>query len=124
MFSRTPAWRALHADGTACEELSPERAYVHLGDLISALKRWHFTRLPRSAGLPTTMEERIASYRRALKEERHSRYVVPETDDAIPDPRPAAFGEVNYLETNPDLVDDLEIDYPGFSRWATTPAHV
>lgn len=124
MFSRTPVWRALHADGTACEELSPERAYVHLGDLFSALKRWHFTRLPRSAGLPTTMEERIASYRRASREERHSRYVVPETDDAIPDPRPAAFGGVNYLETNPDLVDDLEIDYPGFSRWATTPARV
>ena len=30
----------------------------------------------------------------------------------------------SYLEVNPDLADDLEIDYPGFSRWAQAPARV
>lgn len=124
MFGRTPVWRALHADGTACESLSPERAYSHLSEVFTALQPWRFTRLSRSAGLPTTAEGRIASFRRALREERHARQVVPDRDDGIPDPRPPAFGQADYLELNPDLADDLEIDYPGFSRWALSPARV
>ena len=122
MFGRTPVWCTLHAARQSCERLSPEDAYVHLSRLFAAFQGWRFTRLPRSAGLPQSPEERRESFFRALDEERHAREVVPEVEEPVLDTRPpasAAFAP--YIELNPELEEALEIDYPGFSRRRTAP---
>ncbi len=120
MFGRTPEWSALHAARQSCGQLSPEDAYVHLSRLFVAFQGWRFTRLPRTAGLPQTPEERRESFFRALDEERHAREVVPETYEPSLDERPSAVGEMApYLELNPELEEALEIDYPGLSHRRT-----
>ena len=123
MFGRTPLWRILHAGRSACEALSAVDAYIHLSEVFSALQGWRYVPLSRSAGLPVTPEERIASALSARLEEVHAREVVPEVWATIPDPRPAAFGASDYLGLNPDLAEALEIDYPGLSH-REAPSHV
>ncbi len=120
MFGRTPEWVALHPARQACERISPEDAYLHLSRLFAAFQGWRFTRLPRSAGLPQTPEERVQSFTCALEEERHAREVIPDIEEPVLDTRPpasAAFGP--YIELNPELEEALEIDYPGFSHRRT-----
>ena len=117
MFGRTPDWRELHA-GRDFSRLNATDSYVFLSELFTALKRWRFRRLPRAVGLPRTQEDRDANRRRARKEEAHARLVVPhdERETWQVDTRPPAFGSFDYLETNPDLKEDLSIDYPGLFR--------
>lgn len=114
MFSRTPDWRALHADRDF-SRMNAEVAYTFLADLFTALKRWRFRRLPRAVGLPHTEEDRVANRRRSRREEAHARALVPaDPHDAWQvDTRPPAFGQVDYLELNPELKEALAIDYPG-----------
>lgn len=117
MFSRTPDWRVLHV-GRDFSRMNASEAYVFLADLFSALKRWRFRRLPRAVGLPRTQEDRDANRRRSRKEEAHARAVIP--DDPRErwqvDTRPPAFGQVDYLELNPELKEALAIDHPGLFR--------
>ena len=77
MFGRNPEWRSLHVDTTACEALSPEKSYIHLSEILSALQGWRYEHLSRSTGLPETSEERQESARVARLEEEHAREAVP-----------------------------------------------
>ena len=117
MFSRTPDWRELHADHDF-PRMNATDAYVFLSRLFTGLKRWRFRRLPRAVGLPRTEDDRVANRRRARREEAHARRVVrsDERDSWQVDVRPPAFGKVDYFELNPDLREDLALDYPGLSR--------
>ena len=115
MFGCTPEWRTLHADSSTCETLSPEKSYIHLSEVLSALQGWRYQHFSRSTGLPESPEERQESARVARLEEQHAQVAVPEVWNTVPDPRPAATSTGDYFELNPELVEALEIDYPGLS---------
>ncbi len=115
MFCRTPEWRALHA-GRDFPRMDPGQAYVFLGRLFSAMQRWRFRRLPRAVGLPRTDAERLANRERSRLEEAVARIAVPEDerDSWQVDRRPSAVGSpIPYSELNPQLAEDLALDYPG-----------
>lgn len=116
MFGRTPDWRESHR-GMDFSRLRPEDAYMFLGALFDRLDRWRYRRLPRYAGLPRTEEEKTILRFRARREEHHARLVVPDENDRPIDERPSAMASaIPYGERNPDLKEDLRIDYPGLFR--------
>lgn len=115
-FSRTPPWRSILRDETF-SRLSPEEAYCILGRLFDELQSWTFRRLPRSAGLPATDEGWKDLRAKAREEERHARLVVPDEQAGPIDDRKDPDA-VPYWELNPDLKEDLELDYPGLFRHA------
>lgn len=119
MFGRTREWRIV-ASNDDITRMNPRDAYAFLGHLIDAVKYLKFTRLPRSAGLPQTPEERTALYERAFVEERVARLACPddERETWCSDTRPSPFDERSYFEQNPQILEDLEVD--GYLRLPLT----
>lgn len=112
MFGRTAEWRAT-ASNVDFTSLDPRAAFERLGRLMDAVKHLTFVRLPRSAGLPQTQEERDALYKRAFLEERVARAACPddERETWCADTRPPAMGTGRpYTEQNPWILEDLEAD--------------
>ncbi len=114
MFGRTEPFRTANA-GRDFTRMDPGQAYVHLSALMDALQDWTYSRLPRSAGLPQTAEERTRLRARARFEEAVARRAIPDSEAPTVDNRPSAFDTlaVPYLERNPELREDLSLDYPG-----------
>lgn len=120
MFGRTTEWRTI-AKNEDFTRMDSRTAYRFLSHLIDAVRYLTYTRLSRSAGLPRTPEERAALYERAFVEERVARHACPddERESWCADTREPALGTGRpYLETNPWLMEDLEID--GFLRLPPT----
>jgi hypothetical protein len=119
MFGRTREWRIVVRNDDIMR-MNPRDAYSFLGHLMDAVKYLKFTRLPRSAGLPQTPEERAALYERAFVEERVARLACPddERETWCSDTRPSPFDERSYFEQNPQILEDLEVD--GYLRLPLT----
>jgi len=120
MFGKTREWRIVAGNADIlC--MNARDAYAFLGSLMDAVKYLRFERLPRSAGLPQSPEERAALYERAFVEERVARLECPddERDTWCSDTRPAAIDNGrSYFEQNPQILEDLEAD--GYLRLPLT----
>ena len=117
MFGRTAEYQAV-ADGRDFSRMNPTQAYIFLADVMTATRRWKYTRLPRYAGLPRTTEEKRRNLKQALREERHARHVCPEDihETWTIDKRPSAVGNGrSYFEAQDELKEAVEMDQ-GFFR--------
>jgi len=91
--------------------MTPREAYAHIDALRRATQGLRYERLPRSAGLPRTQNERQEQYRRALREERLARRVVPDENEWVIDTRPSAMDSGrSYVEIQDELLESIEMD--------------
>ena len=110
MFSRTAEFRSID-EGRSFRSMTPREAYTHIDNLRRATQGLRYQRLPRSEGLPRSQEERREQYRRALREERLARRVVPDENEWVIDTRPSAMDSGrSYLEAQDELLESIEMD--------------